>query len=183
MISISPRALLRYNRWARWWPLTRNYKVFMKIQRIYIDTSVIGGCLDHEFTIWSTGLLRDFQEGNFLLVVSTTVAAEVAAAYESIQRQYEDFLVLKPEILEVTEQAIALAQSYQQRQILTPKYYTDGLHIAIATVAEVDVLVSWNFKHIVHFNKIRLFNAVNLEMGYKPIQIYSPREVTTYGAD
>lgn len=48
-------------------------------------------------------------------------------------------------------------------------FYTDGLHIAIATAAEVDVLVSWNFKHIVHFNKIRLFNAVNLELGYKPI--------------
>jgi len=132
---------------------------------------------------WSKGLLRDFQEGTFLLVVSTAVAAEVAAAYEAVQIQYDDFLDLKPEILEVTEQAIALAEAYQHRQILTPQYYTAGLHIAIATVAEVDVLVSWNFKHIVHFNKIRLFNAVNLEMGYKPIQIFSPREVMTYGAD
>ncbi len=155
----------------------------MKVQRIYIDTSVIGGCLDREFAVWSKGLLRDFQEGNFILVVSTTVAAEVAAAYEAIQIQYDDFLVLKPEILEVTEQAIKLTETYLRRQILTPKYYTDSLHIAIATVAEVDVLVSWNFKHIVHFNKIRLFNAVNLEFGYKPIQIYSPREVTTYGND
>jgi len=54
------------------------------------------------------------------------------------------------------------------------------MHIALATVAEVDVLVSWNFKHILHFNKIRMFNAVNLEQGYKQIQIFSPREVTTY---
>jgi hypothetical protein len=53
----------------------------------------------------------------------------------------------------------------------------------VATVAQVDILVSWNFKHIVHFNKIRLFNAVNWEMRYKPIQIYSPREVTSYGID
>ena len=155
----------------------------MKIQRIYIDTSVIGGCLDPEFAVWSKGLLRDFQEDTFKLVVSTTVAAEVAAAYESIQVQYEDFLVLNPEILEVTEEALVLAEVYQRRQIVTPKFYTDGLHIAIATIAEVDVVVSWNFKHIVNFNKIRLFNAVNLEMGYKPIQIYSPREVTTYGVD
>lgn len=155
----------------------------MKIQRIYIDTSVIGGCLDPEFAVWSKGLLRDFQEDTFKPVVSTTVAAEVAAAYESIQVQYEDFLVLNPEILEVTEEALVLAEVYQRRQIVTPKFYTDGLHIAIATIAEVDVVVSWNFKHIVNFNKIRLFNAVNLEMGYKPIQIYSPREVTTYGVD
>lgn len=63
---------------------------------------------------------------------------------------------------------------------LTPKYFDDGLHIAIATIAKVDLLVSWNFKHIVHFDKIRLFNSVNIEMGYKTIDIYSPREVTYY---
>ena len=49
----------------------------------------------------------------------------------------------------------------------------------MATVADVDVIVSWNFKHIVHFDKIRLFNAVNIEQGYKPMNIYSPREVAT----
>ncbi len=53
--------------------------------------------------------------------------------------------------------------------------------IALATTADVDVLVSWNFRHIVHFDKIRQFNAANLERGYKPIDIYSPREVTNYG--
>lgn len=53
----------------------------------------------------------------------------------------------------------------------------------MATIAEVDVLVSWNFKHIVHLNKIRLFNAVNLEQGYRSIEIYSPRAVTTYDSE
>ena len=77
----------------------------------------------------------------------------------------------------VSSEALDLADAYQQRAILTPKYYDDGLHIALATVAEVDVLVSWNFKHIVRFDKIRRFNAVNLERGYKPLAIYSPREV------
>ena len=72
---------------------------------------------------------------------------------------------------------------YQQRGILTPKYYADGIHIAFATIAEVDVLVSWNFKHIVHLDKIRLFNAVNLEYGYKPLVIYSPREVASYATE
>lgn len=59
----------------------------------------------------------------------------------------------------------------------------DGLHIALATAAEVDLLVSWNFKHIVHYDKIRMFNAVNLELGYNPLQIYSPREVTHQGEE
>lgn len=53
------------------------------------------------------------------------------------------------------------------------------LHIALATVADVDVLVSWNFKHIVRLDKIRHFNAVNIELGYKPLTIYSPREVAS----
>lgn len=52
------------------------------------------------------------------------------------------------------------------------------LHIALATVNKVDLVVSWNFKHIVHYDKIRKFNSVNIELGYKPIEIYSPREVT-----
>jgi hypothetical protein len=78
---------------------------------------------------------------------------------------------------------IRLADIYQQRKILTPKFYDDGLHIALATSAEVDLLVSWNFKHIVHYEKIRLFNAVHLALGYKPLQIYSPREVTHYGEE
>ena len=55
-------------------------------------------------------------------------------------------------------------------------------HIALATVAGVDLVVSWNFKHIVHFEKIQRFNAVNIEMGYKAISMYSPREVTKYGS-
>ena len=83
----------------------------------------------------------------------------------------------------ITDEAIQLAEAYISEGALTIKSYNDALHIALATLNNAGVLASWNFKHIVHFNKIRLFNAVNLEMGYKPIQIYSPREVTSYGAD
>ena len=57
------------------------------------------------------------------------------------------------------------------------------LHIAVATVGEVDVVVSWNFKHIVRLDKIQLFNGINIELGYRPLAIYSPREVATYGRE
>lgn len=73
-----------------------------------------------------------------------------------------------------------MAEAYEKNKILTPKFMEDMIHIALATVANVDVVVSWNFKHIVHLDKIRLFNAVNLKMGYKELEIYSPREVTNY---
>lgn len=155
----------------------------MKIQRVYLDTSVLGGCFDPEFAEWSNGLIQDLQNGLFKTVLSQVTAAEIEDAPEQVQVLYAELLTLDPEIIEATESALELADAYQERNILTPKFYDDGLHIALATIAEADVLVSWNFKHIVRFDKIRLFNAVNLEYGYKPLQIYSPREVTTYGTE
>lgn len=155
----------------------------MKKQRVYIDTSVIGGCLDDEFSTWSNGLLQDFAQGIFIPVTSELITAEIAEAPDAVKDKFVDLMALSPEILSITIPALDLANAYQERQILTPKYFNDSLHIALATVAEVDVLVSWNFKHVVHFKKIRMFNAVNLEQGYKQIQIYSPREVTTYGTE
>src|SRR6202035_2858923 len=150
----------------------------MKKPRIYIDTSVLGGCFDVEFSEWSNSLMKDFAEGTFLPILSDGAGAEVQDAPEEVREKYEVLLLSDHEFILVTEGVIELADAYQRRRILTPKFYDDGLHIALASVAEADLLVSWNFKHIVHFEKIRLFNSVNLEQGYKPLQIYSPREVT-----
>lgn len=153
----------------------------MKIQRIYIDTSVIGGCFDSEFAEWSNGLLQDFRNGTFQPLLSEVIAAEIEQAPENVQLIYAELVSLNAEILTIEDNALELADEYQERNILPPNFYDDGLHIALATVAEADLLVSWNFKHIVRFDRIRLFNAVNLEFGYKPLEIFSPREVTTYG--
>lgn len=60
------------------------------------------------------------------------------------------------------------------------RFRNDMLHIALGTIAEVAVFVSWNFRHVVRLDRIRFFNAVNRELGYKPLTIYSPREVVTY---
>ncbi len=155
----------------------------MKKTRIYIDTSVIGGCFDEEFKLWSNGLVQDFKSGLFIPVLSDVVAAEVVDAPEAVRRKYDEILGLDHELVASGQEAIELANKYQLRKILTPKYYADGLHIALATIADVDLLVSWNFRHIVRFDKIRLFNSVNLELGYKPLQIYSPREVTSFEAE
>ena len=152
----------------------------MKVQHIYIDTSVFGGCFDVEFAPWSQALMQDFRQQRLIPVISDVVAAEIADAPADVQILYTEIQAFAPEVIGVSPEALALADAYQQRGILTPKFYDDGLHIALATIADVDVLVSWNFKHIVHYQKIRLFSAVNLERGYKPLIIYSPREVATY---
>lgn len=116
-------------------------------------------------------------------MLSEVIAAEIGDAPENVQSIYAELTTFNAEILAVEENALELADEYQERGILSPNFYDDGLHIALATVAQADLLVSWNFKHIVHFDKIRLFNAVNIEFGYRPLQIFSPREVTTYGRE
>ncbi|MEW6745110.1 MAG: PIN domain protein [Planctomycetota bacterium] len=154
----------------------------MKRLRIYVDTSVFGGCFDTEFSAWSTALMDDFRRGRYALVVSDVTASEVGMAPTQVQDLLAQ-LVAVADKLPVTREALELLRAYESHRILGPRFRNDMLHIAIATVAEVDVLVSWNFRHIVRLDKIQLFNGVNLELGYKPLTIYSPREVSTYGRE
>lgn len=96
---------------------------------------------------------------------------------------HAEILALPAKVIHVDEDAVSLVQYYVERSVLGQRFMNDMLHIALATIAEVDVLVSWNFKHIVRFDKIRLFNAVNIEQGYKPLTIYSPREVISHAEE
>jgi hypothetical protein len=79
-------------------------------------------------------------------------------------------------ILRVDDEAIELANTYISENILTPKFFNDALHIALATISTVDLLISWNFKRIVNYRKILLFNSVNLKRFYSKIEIRSPME-------
>jgi len=83
-------------------------------------------------------------------------------------------------VLPITEDVLSLVAAYAARKILPAKYEADLRHIALATLAKVDALVSWNFKHIVRLEKIRQFNQVNVQLGHQALTILSPREVTTY---
>lgn len=150
----------------------------MRIARVYVDTSVIGGCCDPEFATWSNGLLKDFEMGFYRPVISDLVLAELAGAPAEVHEKLSELRECDPEEIQVSVDAQDLAREYVERGVLSPSFTDDATHIALATVAEVDVLVSWNFKHIVHLDKVRMFNAINLEMGFRALQIYSPREVT-----
>jgi len=154
-----------------------------KKTRIYVDTSVIGGCFDPEFELWSNGLFEDFKTGIFIPVVSEIVSAEIADAPREVISKFSELLNYNPEILELNDEVFELANTYINRHILSENFLDDARHIAFATVFEVDLLVSWNFKHIVHYDKIRMFNSINLEFNYKQISIYSPREVTKHGSE
>jgi predicted nucleic acid-binding protein len=155
----------------------------MKRLRVYVDTSVIGGCFDPEFATWSTELVAGFRMGRFAPVLSDVTAAEVALAPRRVRDLHQDLVALAEPVLPVTKETLSLVADYQARGVLGSRFRNDMLHIAIASIAEVDVLVSWNFKHIVRLDKIRLFNAVNFEGGYKALAIYSPREVAGHEGD
>jgi hypothetical protein len=157
----------------------------MKLQRIYLDTSVFGGCYEQEFSEWSIGLLRDIENGLFRATTSEIVALEVnAGAPIIVQQRFGEFLnICNPEILSISDEGLMLMDAYVTHGILTQKFRNDMMHIALATVHGVDIVASWNFKHIVRYEKIVKFNAVNLEFGYHQIAIHSPREITTYGKD
>ena len=151
----------------------------MRHSRIYVDTSVLGGYFDREFAVWSRALVEDFRAGRLHPVLSDLLAAEIVSAPPPVRELHAELVALVGVGARLSAEAIELADQYATHSILSPKMRNDMLHIALATVANADVVVSWNFRHIVRFDKIRLFNAVNIEAGYKTVAIHSPREVAT----
>lgn len=149
----------------------------MKRFRVYADTSVFGGCFDDEFAEESKSLFANIKAGNFTLVVSTTTLAELRRAPDYVRQVLAELPRDAVEALEFSEEIVRLRDAYLAAGILEPENKSDAEHIASASVADVDFVVSWNFKHIVHFKKIAGYQAVNLMNGYKQIRIYSPKEV------
>jgi hypothetical protein len=80
-------------------------------------------------------------------------------------------------LIEVTLESIALAGKYTGRKIFPQKYRDDGLHIAVATVHRLDVVVSWNLRHMVKLKTRQEVKAINLMEGYEEIEICTPLEV------
>jgi len=145
--------------------------------RIYIDTSVIGGCLDEEFAEWSLQLMQQFRDGKKVAVLSDITLQELEIAPEVVRSQLDELPPDCREYVTLDGEATQLARAYLREGVLTEKSLLDAQHIAVATLCRVDVMVSWNFKHIVNLNRIRLYNSVNLKLGYPMIEIRSPREV------
>ena len=145
--------------------------------RIYIDTSVIGGCFDEEFAEWSNQLFDEFIEGKKIAVISDIIIDELSRASVKVREKIKEIPDEYIEIVMRTDETVQLAKSYIESDALSNKSTDDALHIAAATIARVDVLASWNFKHIVNLRRIQIFNSVNMINGFQMIEIRSPREV------
>lgn len=145
--------------------------------RIYTDTSVLGGCEDEEFAEHSLQLMDAFVRGEFVLVLSSLTVQELAVAPAGVRKRLAAVPEAHIETLQLDAEAKELGEAYLDAGVLPAKMRADAQHIAIATVGRVDVLVSWNFKHIVNLRRIHGYNSVNLRKGYPMIEIRTPREV------
>jgi predicted nucleic acid-binding protein len=144
--------------------------------RVYADTSVYGGVFDDDFAEASTAFFGSVKAGRFILVLSALVRTEIEQASEQVRRFLAEHQALA-EIVATSEEAIGLRDAYLEAGIVGPRWNADALHVAVATVTGCRVIVSWNFTHIVHFQKIPLYNGINQSLGYAPIAIHSPQEV------
>ena len=153
----------------------------MKRQRIYLDTSVFGGYYDVEFDEWTKPLFERINNGEFTILLSTILDEELEFAPKRIKELLANLNNGFTEFLKDNNEAITLATEYIEEKVVGETSYADCLHIALATIYQADLLVSWNFKHIVNVERIRGYNSINLKNGYKQLDIRSPRELMKYG--
>lgn len=145
-------------------------------QRIYLDTSVIGGCYDSEFEIVTRKLFDRIINKDFSVYFSELNETELILAPSHIQEVKNLIPTDCFTFIEMTDEVETLAQAYISQKALGNASENDAYHIALSSVNRLDCLISWNFKHMVNFDKIKMFNSINMRLGYPLIDIRSPLE-------
>ncbi|MEO7396998.1 MAG: PIN domain protein [Ilumatobacteraceae bacterium] len=152
-------------------------------QRIYIDTSVLGGYFDEEFKEATVKLFERLDNDEIKFVVSDLLDLELLKAPQHVKELLLKYSPNKFERVELTAETVQLADKYITENVVGITSLEDCRHIALATINKVDVLASWNFKHIVNLERIKGYNSVNLRFGYSLIEIRSPKDLVKYGID
>jgi len=147
------------------------------MERIYLDTSVFGGYFDKEFEYWTRILFNRIIEGKYIILYSKLTDAELANAPDPVKNLLFKIPENHIEVIEILEEAKELANKYVTENVVGKSSMADCIHIALATIYDADVLVSWNFKHIVNLSRIRGYNSINYRLGHKILEIRTPREI------
>ena len=150
-------------------------------QRIYIDTSVVGGFFDEEFKDATQRLFKRLEDDEVTFLISDLLELELIQAPKHVNELLLKYPTDRFERIELTEEIMKLADRYITEKVVGISSLEDCRHIALATVNRVDVLASWNFKHIVNLDRIKGYNSVNLRLGYPTIEIRTPQELVSYG--
>ena len=150
---------------------------------LYIDTSVIGGYYDVEFEKETKTLFDSILNNEFHVFYSSVTEDELINAPKKVRELLDIIPNENKTRIELTEEAVMLGDTYIAENVVGKTSREDCFHIALATINNADILVSWNFKHIVNVMRIRGYNAVNLKLGYSTIDIRSPKEIINYEID
>ena len=149
-------------------------------QRIYIDTSVVGGYFDEEFEEATKALFNRLEKNEIVFIISDLTELELIGAPDNVRELLNRFPNRCFEKVNLTEEAVILADKYISEKVVGKTSLEDCRHIAIAAINKVDVLASWNFKHIVNLDKIKGYNSVNLKYGHQMLEIRSPKDLINY---
>jgi hypothetical protein len=145
--------------------------------RIYADTSVFGGCFDPPFLEASRRFFRLIRRRRIVLLLSEVVGRELEDAPPRVRRILESLRRRTVREVEITEAVVSLAEAYLAAGVVGRASREDATHVAAATVACADAIVSWNFKDIVGPDRIRGYNRINRRLGYGRLTILPPGEV------
>ncbi len=149
-------------------------------QKIYVDTSIIGGFFDEEFKEATALLFQRLENREIVFVVSDLLDYELINAPVNVRELLLKYPADFFERVNLTEEAIKLADAYIDEKVVGKTSLVDCRHIAIATIYKVDILASWNFKHIVNLDRIKGYNSVNLKLGYAMLEIRNPKDLVKY---
>lgn len=149
----------------------------LRKERIYFDSSVIGGYYDPEFAEDSRRIIEYAHSRRLTVLISEVVVQEILNAPARVQEVLFSIPSDTLERIELTQEILSLRDAYLSAAIISTRWRDDAAHVATATVARADAIVSWNFQHIVRLDKMRAYNQINLANGYGILTIISPKEV------
>ena len=154
----------------------------MPKSKIYLDTSVLGAIYDteHPHRVETTRHLLDIlgSSTKYSAFISNIVIEEIEKAPSEIRMGLKRVIdEMKPEVIYEKDECIELVNEYLRKKVIPRGYRDDARHIAVAVVHNMDVIVSWNCRHMANIEKKRLVNAVNLMSGHRQIDIVTPLEV------
>jgi len=152
----------------------------MRKQKIYLETTIFNFYFDvsRDANADTVKLFKEIEAGKYEAYTSRAVIEEIKKAPKE---KREKMLGLIADsgitVLETSVEAEKLADIYAAENVVPLKYRTDGLHIAVAAVNDMDMIISMNFRHIVKRKTVKMTAAINSLKGYRAVEIYSPMEV------
>lgn len=146
--------------------------------RIYLDTSVVSACIDDRLPERKQTTVEFWNRlSEYDVAVSELTITEIQATADSRLGEQMAGLIRPFVVLPIREEARRLAQEYVSRGVFSPGTIEDAVHVAVAVVSGQNILVSWNFRHLVNRRRRALINEVNILLGYRTIEILAPPEV------